>query len=318
MLGIIILNYNNASATVDCVNSVLEHNTWPAKFILVDNASTDDSVSRLTSYLSESRPDDHAVFAEEDSFRLSELPRFSLVKAGVNGGYARGNNIGLRFAEKDDSLDLVMILNNDILFIDDIIPLLARFVMDDANAGLVSPLLLKRDGKSLDYNCARKDCDLGDVALYYLFYCRDRKGILSRRANEKRMLYNDRSLLEKDAVPIELPSGSCMLVRKDHFRRAGYFDPETFLYYEENILYHRFRKLGLTNYLLPQLKCIHLGAETTAKAVRDYDYLRKTNRSAYYYVMNYRDLNPFQKVFFFLLYNVYCLVLRVRQSTKRR
>ena len=109
-----------------------------------------------------------------------------------------------------------------------------------------------------------------------------------------------------------------MLVRKDHFRRAGYFDPETFLYYEENILYHRFRKLGLTNYLLPQLKCIHLGAETTAKAVRDYDYLRKTNRSAYYYVMNYRDLNPFQKVFFFLLYNVYCLVLRVRQSTKRR
>ena len=152
MLGIIILNYNNASATVDCVNSVLEHNTWPAKFILVDNASTDDSVSRLTSYLSESWPDDHAVFAEEDSFRLSELPRFSLVKAGVNGGYARGNNIGLRFAEKDDSLDLVMILNNDILFIDDIIPLLARFVMDDANAGLVSPLLLQRAGTSLDYN----------------------------------------------------------------------------------------------------------------------------------------------------------------------
>ena len=316
MVGIIILNYNNAPATVNCIESVLKYNTFPAKFIIVDNGSTDDSRSVIDGYLKGGHPDDYRCFNEEGHEGRLELPCFSLVLSKENGGYARGNNVGLRLADADDSIDVVMILNNDVLFVDDIIPELVSFAWSDQNIGLVSPLLLKRNGTEIDYNCARRDCSLKEVALCYLFYCRDRGGRLAAMADSRKILKTNPSLLAEKSVPIELPSGSCMLVRKDLFKKAGFFDPETFLYYEENILYHRFLSMGAVNHVLPELKCIHLGAETTTRIVRSYDYLRRSNRSAYYYVMHYRNLNVFQRAGFATLYAFYGSLLWLRQITK--
>ena len=67
-------------------------------------------------------------------------------------------------------------------------------------------------------------------------------------------------------MPIELPSGSCMLVKKDVFAAIGNFDPATFLYYEENILYRKLLKLKLGNYIATGLRCVHPGAATMAKS----------------------------------------------------
>ena len=54
-----------------------------------------------------------------------------------------------------------------------------------------------------------------------------------------------------------------MLVEKMLFQQIGSFDPHTFLYYEENILWAKVQRLGLSNYIDTTVSCIHLGAATT-------------------------------------------------------
>lgn len=44
MVGIVILNYNNASATIACVESIIRYNTYPVKIIIVDNGSKREDV----------------------------------------------------------------------------------------------------------------------------------------------------------------------------------------------------------------------------------------------------------------------------------
>ena len=50
---ILILNWNNGPDTIECVKSVLGYND--ARIILLDNNSTDNSVSAIKSYLDTTR-----------------------------------------------------------------------------------------------------------------------------------------------------------------------------------------------------------------------------------------------------------------------
>lgn len=316
MTGIVILNYNNAQLSLSCVDSVIWHNSSPAKFIIIDNASTDSSMEILGEGLSTRFNEGFAQYHPGETPTC--LPLCSLIRSDKNGGYAQGNNVGLKLAENDDEIDTILILNNDIVFIEDIIPGLVSFLDSTPDVGIVSPLLLKKDGKSIDYNCARNDCTLREIASYYLLYCRDYKGIMSKFARQGKILVNHSELLNQQSVPIELPSGSCMLIRKSLFKEIDYFDPNTFLYYEESILYRKLLSVNKVNYLLPCIRCIHLGAQTTANANRSYSYLKSSNKSAYYYVMHYRNLNVLQKAGFSILFYFYNCLLFVKQHLKHQ
>ena len=276
-IGIIILNYNNAEQTIACVESIRRFNSASCRIVVVDNCSADDSLSALGVYLSE----------HNDAFEL--------VKAPGNGGYAQGNNIGQKYLEDDSEIDKIVILNNDVLFTRDILPRLSGFLDAHPEAGVVSPLLYCRDGKTIDYACARKDCTVREIGWTYLLYFTDIFGILSRFSNRRKLLLQNPSLLNSDEAEIELPSGSCFMIRKDLFRKIGYFDPNTFLYYEENILYRKLLKEGKKSYLLPGISCIHLGGETTNKVAHSASYMKASKASGYYYATHYRKLNFLQK-----------------------
>jgi GT2 family glycosyltransferase len=60
--------------------------------VVVDNASTDDSVARIS----------------------SELPDVPLLRSSTNGGYSAGNNLGIRHALSGGA-DYVLIINNDVI-----------------------------------------------------------------------------------------------------------------------------------------------------------------------------------------------------------
>lgn len=299
MVGIVILNYNNAGRTADCLESILKHNSAPVRVAVVDNASTDDSVEMLKVWQN-GHPD-----------------VFELIVSPENGGYARGNNLGLEYFGKDEDVDKVLILNNDVIFTEDIIPTLSGFIDDYPEAGLVSPLLCCRDGRTPDSTCARRDCSVREIIWTYLLYFTDIAGILSHFSQKRKMLLADPKLLRQSQVAIELPSGSCMMIRKELFREIGWFDPNTFLYYEENILYRKLLAEGKQNYMLPGISCIHLGGETTNKVAHNASYMRSSKASGYYYATHYRNLKIFQKFvleFAFWWYN--CLVGIVKTVKK--
>lgn len=88
--AVIILNYNGAEDTIECVNSIVDTGC-PVDVIVVDNASKDDSLSRLK----ETLPQETVLLTSE-----------------VNLGYAGGNNIGIRYAY-DKGYEYICVLNND-------------------------------------------------------------------------------------------------------------------------------------------------------------------------------------------------------------
>lgn len=281
--GVIILEYNNSEDTLNCIKSVLKFNTAPIKFIVVDNASPKKDIIRnlksgLLNLFPKLKGSDLIYNSDKNS-----IENVTLVLANENKGYACGNNIGLEVAYKDPDISHVMILNSDILFVEDIIPTLLKDLKDDT--AIVSPVLFKKGLKGIDKNCARRELTANEIIKLHIPFPAD-----PFKISEKKKIPIK---LNSGLMQIDLPSGSCMLAKKSLFQQIEGFDPNTFLYYEEDILSKKIKKLGLKNYLNTNLKCIHLGATTTKKSASKF-IVNKSSQSAIYILKQYYESNLLQ------------------------
>lgn len=274
MVGIVILNYNNWLDTINCVKSVELYNTHPIKFIIVDNCSTNNSSQELDEYFS--NLNDYIRIEEHESTNIKKFPRYTLVKTVKNYGYAGGNNVALNIIEQDDDITHIMILNNDILFTDDIISGLVNEI--SKNTGIISPILYKKDGKTIDRNCARKNVSIWSTIKMYLLHL-----VRLRMRNESSYLLSDDKTPPHQNIEIELPSGSCMVIAKEVFKQINYFDPNTFLYWEENILHRKLEQIRKKSYLSPKYSCIHIGASSTSSSPSIRLIKSNINSCLYYY-----------------------------------
>ena len=115
----VVLNYNGASDSVECVNSLLKSG-YPTTICLIDNKSTDDSV---------------AVFGRQKWGR-----KVNLVKTKKNLGYV-GNNVGIRWA-LERGADYVYIVNNDVTTEPDTIGKLVAAMRKRAGACIIAPVIV--------------------------------------------------------------------------------------------------------------------------------------------------------------------------------
>ena len=119
-LAIIVLNWNNASDTLECVASLLDSTSESRYTIFItDNGSDDDSVSRFSEWL-----DGEKIYFSHFDVKKStwlrpvsddNLSRICLLENGENLGFAKGNNVALRFALEQYPVDFdrYFLLNND-------------------------------------------------------------------------------------------------------------------------------------------------------------------------------------------------------------
>ena len=263
--AVIILNYNNYEDTINCINSVEAYNTAPIKYIVIDNGSQRKGVvETLDKYMSTKFGNHYLKISDDND--ITELPYATLLASQTNDGYACGNNKGLALAYSDDSIKSILILNNDILFVENIIPTLLDYYYNKLDhCAILSPMLYKKGMEQIDQTCARHNLRWQQIVYNYLFMFFDPFRLRAKWYKSQKMLMANPALVNKDYFEITLPSGSCMLIDKTLFMNIGGFDPNTFLYYEEDILYKKIEQLGLSNYLIPHLKCIHLGASSTKK-----------------------------------------------------
>lgn len=305
--GIIILNFNNPSDTINCIESVEKYNTAPVKYIIVDNGSTKkNSTVIIDNYLKSKFNDDY--IACNEAYTIERLPRVTFVTSETNDGYAKGNNKGLKFAYKDESIENILILNNDILFVEDIIPTLDKcYYTTLDNPAIICPILYKKDMDGIDYNCARNNTNIlleSKKKIMFLFYLMLKK--------DETAISPDRFLL-MNGIPdipflnIELPSGSCMFMNKKYFESIGSFDENTFLYWEENILFEKTLASKRKNYLCTNLKCIHLGATTTSKSPSNFIVKSDVNSMLYYF----RKYSK-QPLYLYLLLKLSCLAYKLQ------
>ena len=130
-LAIIVLNWNGADDTLNCVES-LQQQTLRPEIIIVDNNSSDDSVERF-----------------EDHIKSQKKDAPILIKNSQNFGFAGGINTGLIYA-KEHNFKYIGVLNPDAIADKNWCRALVDELSAHLDCGIATGIMQRRDGKTLD------------------------------------------------------------------------------------------------------------------------------------------------------------------------
>ena len=129
-LSIIILSYNTRQLLKECLQSVfssLQNSNLKFEIIVVDNASTDDSVAMV----------------------LKQFKAVKLIESKKNMGYSKANNLAARGTKGK----YLLFLNSDIVVLNGAIDNLYRFIDQNIDASIAGGKLLNTGGKSAQPSC---------------------------------------------------------------------------------------------------------------------------------------------------------------------
>lgn len=124
-VSLIVLNWNGQEYLRACMTSLSGLDYPEPEIVMVDNGSTDDSVS----YVAE------------------EFRTVSIIETGRNLGYAGGMNVGIDHTNSD----IVVLLNNDIIVEKDWLTELVRCMESDKRIGIAGCKIFFADNKRLQH-----------------------------------------------------------------------------------------------------------------------------------------------------------------------
>ena len=130
-LAIIVLNWNGADDTLNCVES-LQQQTLRPEIIIVDNNSSDDSVERF-----------------EDHIKSQKKDAPILIKNSQNLGFAGGINTGLIYA-KEHNFEYIGVLNPDAIADKKWCRAIVDELSTHLDCGIATGIMQRRNGKTLD------------------------------------------------------------------------------------------------------------------------------------------------------------------------
>lgn len=222
--GIVILNYNTGKVVKKFVEKIRNYNLLK-KIIIVDNCSTDESLEVLS------------PLADK---------KVEIIVSDKNGGYASGNNIGLRRLAYYD-MDIAIVANPDVEFNEDVVEELLLCFEKYKEYGVLSCVHLDTNEGFSERQCW-KIPSLRDELLDCFFFTRP----ILKKQDIKRFVGKQPPIIDVEVIP-----GCFYGVRMDVLKHINYLDEGTFLYYEENILGFNIRKMGLKEGIISYKTYIH-------------------------------------------------------------
>lgn len=231
---VVILNWNGKEDTLNCLSS-LESSDYPKNalsVIVVDNGSTDGGSNAIR----------------------TAFPEVALLQNDENKGFAEGNNVGARFALKEEA-DFVFFLNNDTIVQQNTISELVKAFDRHANAGIVSPKIY------FDYK--------GKKSIWFAGGDIDWANIYGKHigVNEQ-----DRGQYDEEKQT-EFCTGCAMMVKREVLEEVGFFDGRFFAYYEDSDLSVRAKKAGFELWYIPRTTLFHKNAQSgggTGNIIQNY------------------------------------------------
>jgi len=266
-ISCIILNYNDPETTIGLVNSIVNYEILDS-IVIVDNCSTDDSVSRLQALAG---------------------GKVHVISTEKNGGYGYGNNHGIRYAHGTLHASHVLIANPDVKVTEECIQAMKDSFLKISRLGVAAAVTRDGTGK-VALSSWRLNGLLGDLL---------DTGLITRRIFAPWL--NDRPELKADSekeryVYVDAVLGSLFMADMNALMECGLYDEEVFLYYEEKILGFQLKKKGYGTILLLNQSYIHLHSVSINKNVKSI--LKKQailHKSKLHYYKNYLGINRFQE-----------------------
>jgi GT2 family glycosyltransferase len=227
-LGVVIVTFNAADVILDCLESLLASEGVPPRIVVVDNASTDDTIATIKSWADGSgRYEPPAslpfnvtpvakpvVMADVTSGRsVDTRVSVELMRAPVNGGFAAGVNRGLAHLARDPAIRRFWVLNPDSVVAPGTAQAFASYepgpfsIMGGRVSYLDPPDMIQIDGGTLD----RRTGVTGNINL-------------GKKTHETPL---------PDAQTLDFVTGANLVVSREFYESAGPMPEDYFLYYEE-------------------------------------------------------------------------------------
>ncbi len=281
-VGIVILNYNDYDTTVEIIEKIKYYHSIEYK-VVVDNFSNDGSFEKLKKINDGS---------------------WDLIRTTHNGGYAAGNNHGIRYLINKYRPEVICISNPDIIFDEVLVKKIIMFFEAHEDVAVVTGLQTDRKGNVYQHAF----WDLLDRKKAYKEILRAFPILAKLRKNKKNnsLSYVDYHLMGNDLI-IEVPvvSGCYFYIRTEDLEKIGYFDEETFLFYEEDIMAWKLAKLGRKTVVLKDCRFIHLESESIGKIYTSFKKRKILYKSREYFFSKYLSNNKIDSLIYKLLINLY-------------
>ena len=238
LVSIVILNWNGRPFLQQFLSSV-QAGTWPNKeIVVIDNASTDDSIQFL-----------------QESF-----PSVKIIRHAANFGYAKGYNEGL----KQLQADYFVLLNSDVEVIPGWIEPVIQLMESDKQIAICQPKLLQF--------AHREYFEYAGAAGGWL----DHLGYPFARGRVFDVCEKDEGQYDR-AGPIFWASGAAMFVKASVYNELGGLDEYFFAHQEEIDLCWRAQLAGYKVYACPASVVYHVGGGTLPKGNAQKVYLNFRN-----------------------------------------
>lgn len=236
-VGIVIVSYNSASELDECIEAArvsLKTADFTGEIVVVDNNSKDDSV------------------------KLARKLNASVIENGVNLGFAKAVNVGLKHLLKNGATHL-LILNPDAMLDPNNLKVLAKGFEENEGVGATGPSMLDLKGDSATSGYYLKAPSWISILLFSTFIRPHaiKNQWLVRRFLEETNLAFDR---EVEQVP-----GACLFTSKEVLEDIGMLDEDFAIWYEDVEWCYRARKHGYKMWFCKDAYVVHEGGVSFAK-----------------------------------------------------
>jgi GT2 family glycosyltransferase len=231
-LSVIIVNWNTAERLLQCLDALFQgRDSSPMEIIVVDNASRDDSVTRVR----------------------ESYPAVRIISNTVNRGFAGGANDGVR----ESSGRLVLILNPDVVADPGSLFDLQKYLDEHPEAGAVMPLLLGDDGRTQP-EYVRQLPGLMQCLLFNTEFRRFASS--SIRVKRRYLLFP----IPDGSEPFSIAqiAGACILTRREVWDSVGGMDESYRLFFEDVEWSLQVVRRGLSLVLHPGITVRHGGGKS--------------------------------------------------------
>jgi GT2 family glycosyltransferase len=286
----VILNYNDHITTSTLVSNIVDY-TSINHIVIVDNASTDDSLHHLSKLVS---------------------GKTHLISSTSNGGYGKGNNLGIRYATEKLNVNFVIIANPDVDFDNSTINECLNVLKQNENIFSVAPIM-KDTNKKITKKFAWKLVD-GFLSVLNM-------SVIFSRFLSNKYLY-DVNILNSESkfVEVDVLPGSLFVMKTHLLNDSEFFDSDLFLYNEEEVIAEKIVSLGYVSALILNRYYIHNHSVSISKSYKSF-YSRKKLQllSRKIYLNKYKKFSK-KKMLLADVFFIYCkiefLMLRFFKSLR--
>ena len=254
----LILHYQNMEYTKKCVSSIVSScKKSNYKIIIVDNNSPNKTGETLKEMYN------------QDSNIVVILSRNNL-------GFSGGNNIGLKYINDNYEYDFIVMINNDVEIIDEKFCEIITEEYNKFNFHVMGPKVYLKDGSVDQYpfepmtkKALKKQ--IRNFSLY-LVLCKAHLHKILRIILDKRKRRNYRSVDKTESRVNVVLSGCALIFSASYFEKYYGINDKTFLYKEEQLLYHRLMRSNMTSLYSPRTYVLHnegVSTNTMYKALRN-------------------------------------------------